>query len=332
MIETFSYRDISLACGRLCGRIVRTPILSSPMLDQAAGCRVIVKAESLQRTGAFKYRGALNKLLSLPPEVRRNGVLAFSTGNHGHAVAAAAAQAGCPAVIVLPNNAAAIKIANCRWWGAEIVLYDPATEDREEVGRRIAGPRGMVVVPPFDDYDIIAGQGTAGVELAEQLAEEGIAPDAFLAPCSGGGLAAGTITAMKKAYSDLRCYVVEPAGLEKMAPSILKGTPQKRPSSGSTLMDGLSGPVAGTKTLGILREYGPAGLSVSDDDVLAAMAAAFTFLKLVLEPAGAAALAAVLSRKDRFEGKTVTVLCSGGNVDTAVFALALERLNARLEG
>lgn len=325
--ETFSYRNILQASERLRGRIVRTPILSSPMLNQAAGCRVIVKAESLQRTGAFKYRGALNKLLSLPAEARARGVLAFSTGNHGHAVAAAAAGVGCPAVIVLPRNAAEIKIANCRWWGAEIVLYDPATEDREEVGRRIAEPRGMTVVPPFDDFDIIAGQGTAGLELVEQLTEEDITPDAYLAPCSGGGLVSGTIAALKHAHPDLPCYFVEPAGLEKMAPSMLTGKPERRPGSGSTLMDGLSGPVAGTKTLAILREHGALGLNASDREALAAMAAAFSHLKLVLEPAGAAALAAVLSRKDLFEGKTVAVLCSGGNVDPTVFAQALTRLS-----
>ncbi|GAB3626863.1 serine dehydratase [Pandoraea terrae] len=323
MQDTFSFSNIQQAADRLKGKVVRTPILESSMLDQTAGCRVLVKAESLQRTGAFKYRGALNKLLSLTPEVRQRGVVAFSSGNHGHAVAAAAAYVGCSAVIVLPKDAAAIKIENCRWWGAEIVLYDPDTEDREEVGRRVAGPRGMLVVPPFDDYDIIAGQGTAGLELAEQLAEEGIRPDAFVVPCSGGGLASGAVTAMKQAYPDLPCFFVEPAGLEKMAPSVREGTPRKRPPGPPTVMDGLSGPVAGTRTSRILRECAATGLSVSDDEVLDAMSTAFRYLKLVLEPAGAATLAAVLKRKADFEGKSVAVICSGGNVDPSVFIRAL---------
>jgi threonine dehydratase len=323
MSDTFSFSHIQQAADRLKGKIVRTPVLESPMLDKAAGCRVLVKAESLQRTGAFKYRGALNKLLSLPSDIRQRGVVAFSSGNHGHAVAAAAAQVGCPAVIVMPKDAATIKIENCRWWGAEIVLYDPDTEDREDVARRVAGPREMLVVPPFDDYSIIAGQGTAGLELAEQLAEEGIRPDAFIAPCSGGGLSSGTIAAMKHAYPHLPCFFVEPAGLEKMAPSVREGIPQKRPPGPPTVMDGLSGPIAGTRTTEILRESRAVGLSVSDDEVLDAMAMAFRCLKLVLEPAGAAPLAALLRRKADFSDKTVAVICSGGNVDPSVFTGAL---------
>lgn len=323
MSDTFSFSNIQQATERLKGKIVRTPLLESPMLNQAAECRVLVKAESLQRTGAFKYRGALNKLLSLSSDVLQRGVVAFSSGNHGHAVAAAAAQAGCPAVIVMPKDAAVIKIENCRWWGAEIVLYDPITEDREEVARRVAGPRNMLVVPPFDDYDIIAGQGTAGIELAEQLTEEGIRPDAFIVPCSGGGLSSGTITAMKHAYPDLPCFFVEPSGLEKMAPSILDGIPHKRPSGPATIMDGLSGPIAGTRTTRILHDANAVGLNVSDDDVLDAMAAAFRSLKLVLEPAGAASLAALLQKKADFQGKNVAIVCSGGNVDPSVFIGAL---------
>ncbi|SOY93343.1 Threonine dehydratase catabolic [Cupriavidus taiwanensis] len=323
MQESFSFFNIQEAAIRLAGSIVRTPLLESPMLNQVAGCRVLVKAESLQRTGAFKYRGALNKLLSLPKDIRQRGVVAFSSGNHGHALAAAASEVGCPVVIVLPKDAAAIKIENCRWWGAEIVLYDPETEDREEVGRRVAGPRNMLVVPPFDDYDIIAGQGTAGLELAEQLSERGIQPDVFIVPCSGGGLASGSTAAMRHTYPDLPCFFVEPAGLEKMAPSVREGTPQKRPAGSPTIMDGLSGPVAGARTSKILRECEAVGLSVSDDEVLDAMAVAFRYLKLVLEPAGAATLAAVLRRKADFEGKTVAVICSGGNVDPSVFMRAL---------
>lgn len=323
MTSEFGISSIHRAAERLAGRIVRTPLLHSAMLDEAAGCRVFVKAEPLQKTGAFKFRGALNKLLSLDPGALARGVVTFSAGNHGQAVAAAAREVGCPAVIVLPRTAPRIKIESCRWWGAEIVLYDPETQDREEVSRRIAEPRGMVTVPPFDDLHIIAGQGTVGLETTEQLRVTGVQPDAFLVCCSGGGLSSGAITAVKHAFPGTECYIVEPVGLEKMARSIATGIPQRRPAGPPTIMDGISGPVAGTLPLGILRRYGAVGLSVSDDEALDAMAKAFRFLKLVVEPGGAAALAAVLSRKADFAGKILAVVCSGGNVDEEVFARAL---------
>ncbi len=323
MNDSFRIAHIQEAAGRLAEHIVQTPVLESPMLNKEAGCRVLVKAESLQLTGAFKLRGALNKLMSLDPDVRRRGIVAFSSGNHGHAVAAAASRMGCPAVIVLPNDAAKVKIENCRWWGAEIVLYDPRTEDREEVGRRVAEPRGMLVVPPFDDYDIMAGQGTAGLELAQQLSAVDVTPDFFIVPCSGGGLASGSTAAMKYAFPALDCRFVEPYGLEKMALSIRLGSPQKRPAGPPTIMDGISGPMSGTRTFKVLRDCGATGLSVTDDEALNAMGKIYRFLKIVSEPAGAAGVAAVLAGKADFRGKTVAVICSGGNVDKDVFAHSL---------
>lgn len=323
MQTEFSMALVDQAVARLRDKVVRTPVLSSPMLDREAGCRVMVKAESLQHTGAFKFRGALNKLLSLSPDARERGIVAFSSGNHGHAVARAAAEVGCKAIIVMPNDAARIKVENCRWWGAEIVLYDQEIEDREEVGRRVAGPRGMVVVPPFDDYDIIAGQATCGVELAEQLDAAGLVPDALIVPCSGGGLSSGTVAAMVHRYPSINPVIVEPEGLEKMAPTLAIGEPQPRPAGPKTIMDGLSGPIAGQRTSRILRDCGANGLAVSDDEVLSAMALAFRVLKLVLEPAGAAPLAALLRNRGQFAGQTVAVICSGGNVDPDVFCKAL---------
>ena len=324
MQTEFSMELVADARKRLEGLVVRTPVLSSPMLDREAGCKVFVKPESLQRTGAFKFRGALNKLLSLTPEDRQRGVVAFSSGNHGHAVAAAAAQVGCKAIIVLPHDAARIKIENCRWWGAEIVLYDPDKEDREAVGRKVAGPLGMVVVPPFDDHAIIAGQATCGVEFAEQLDAAGQKPDSMIVPCSGGGLASGSITAMMHRYPSIRPVFVEPQGLEKMAPTLLVGEPQPRPAGPRTILDGLSGPIAGLRTSRILRACKAEGTSVSDAEVLSAMALAFRALKLVLEPAGAAPLAALLRDRAQFKGQTVAVICSGGNVDPDIFCKALQ--------
>jgi len=316
---------VDQAVTRLHGLVVRTPMLSSPMLDAALACRVWIKAESLQRTGAFKLRGALNKLLALPADARARGVVAFSSGNHGHAVSAAAAHVGCPAVIVLPQDAPKIKIDSCRWWGAETVLYDPATQDRQQIGQDLAESRGMTIVPPFDDHDIIAGQATCGVEFAEQCAAAGITPDVVIAPCSGGGLSSGVFAAMRRRYPAIQTIFVEPQGSQKMAATLAKGAPQSRPAGHHTLMDGLSGPLAGLRPSRLLKAQGASGLAVSDHQALRAMALAFRTVKLVLEPAGAAALAAVLQHGSQFQGQTVALVCSGGNVDPAMFVQALQQ-------
>lgn len=325
-MENFDFSDIRRAAQRLQGHIVRTPLLSSPMLDAAAGCNLFVKAESLQRTGAFKFRGALNKLLTLTEDERAQGILAFSSGNHGHAVAAAAHHVGCTAVIVLPKGAAKIKVENCRWWGAEIVFFDPETENREAVGRRVAEERGgLTVVPPFDDYAIIAGQGTCGIEICEQMQERNIRPDAVLINSSGGGLSSGVTAAVKAICPEADCYIVEPVGFEKMARSLEIGSPQANPSVPKSIMDAITGPIAGTRTFSVLRQHAVKPLSVSDEEALVAMEAAFRMLKLVVEPGGAASLAAVLHRKADFAGKNVVVVCSGGNVDPEVFVRAITR-------
>jgi threonine dehydratase len=310
---------------RLAGRIVRTPLLNSAMLDELAGCRVFVKAEPLQKTGSFKIRGGLNKILATPEEKRRRGFVAFSSGNHGQAVAAGARMVGAPAVIVMPKDAPAIKIESCRWWGAEVIFFDRLTDDREAMGRKIEGERGMTLVPPFDDPDVMSGQGTMGLEIAEQLSEVGVTPDALLVNCSGGGLASGVTTAVKHAFPDTQCYTVEPAGFDKMARSLAAGTPQKNERLTGSIMDALMAQSPGKLTLATLRDNGVKGLSASDDEALDAMAAAFRTLKLVVEPGGGAALGALLARKVDVAGNTVVVVCSGGNVDPAMFARALER-------
>jgi len=321
----FSPALITQAVARLAGKIVTTPMLSSPMLDAALGCRVLLKAESLQRTGSFKFRGALNKLLALPEDVRALGVVAFSSGNHGHAVAAAAAQVGCAAVIVLPRSAPAIKIESCRWWGAETVLYDPETEDRQAIGQHLAESRGMTIVPPFDDHDVIAGQATCGVEFAAQCGAADITPDVIIAPCSGGGLSSGVFAAMHPRYPAIETVFAEPQGSEKMAATLAKGAPQSRPAGHVTILDGLSGPHAGLRPSRLLKACGARGLAVSDAQTLRAMALAFRTVKLVLEPAGAAALAAVLQHPAQFQGRTVAVVCSGANVDSRTFVQALQQ-------
>jgi threonine dehydratase len=317
--------SIRRAAERLAGCVVRTPLLNSAMLDELAGCRVLVKAEPLQKTGSFKIRGALSKILSVPEERRKGGFVAFSSGNHGQAVAAGARMAGAPAVIVMPKDAPAIKIESCRWWGAEVVLFDRVADDREAIGKRIERERGMTLVPPFDDPEVMSGQGTMGLEIVEQLAEVGAKPGALLVNCSGGGLASGVVTAVRDAFPDTRCYTVEPAGFDKMARSLASGEPQRNERLTGSIMDALMAQAPGRLTLTTLRANGVKGLSATDDEALDAMAAAFRTLKLVVEPGGAAALAALLARKVDLEGKTVVVVCSGGNVDPAMFARALER-------
>ncbi|WP_078558978.1 threonine/serine dehydratase [Streptomyces sp. PRh5] len=322
-VPGFGIDAIHEAARRLTGHVVRTPLLNSPMLDDLVGARVLVKAECLQLTGSFKVRGALNALLALEEDARRAGIVAYSAGNHGQGVAAAARLAGCPAVIVMPSTAPRIKVDNCRWWGAETVLYDARTEDREEVARKIIEERGMTLIPPFDDPRVMAGQGTVGLELAEQARELGLTPDTVLVNCSGGGLAAGVITALDDALPGLANHIVEPAGFDKMARSLATGRVCANPHPPGGLMDAISGPAAGARPLAVLRHHDVTGLTVTDEEALAAMATAHRLLKIVIEPGGAASLAALLSGKVDARGKVVALVASGGNVDPAVYLRAL---------
>ncbi|AQA10569.1 threonine ammonia-lyase [Streptomyces malaysiensis] len=322
-VPGFGIDAVHEAARRLTGHVVRTPLLNSPMLDELVGARVLVKAECLQLTGSFKVRGALNALLTLDEDARRAGIVAYSAGNHGQGVAAAARLAGCPAVIVMPNSAPRIKVDNCRWWGAETVLYDPRTEDREEVARKILQMRGMTLVPPFDDPGVMAGQGTVGLEIAEQARELGLTPDTVLVNCSGGGLASGVLTALNDAFPGLANHIVEPAGFDKMARSLAAGRVCANPQPSGGLMDALAGPVAGARPLAVLRHYDVTGLTVTDEETLAAMGAAHRFLKIVVEPGGAASLAAVVSGKADVRDEVVVLVASGGNVDPEVYRRAL---------
>lgn len=322
-VPGFGIDAIHEAARRLTGHVVRTPLLNSPMLDELVGARVLVKAECLQLTGSFKVRGALNALLALDEDARRAGIVAYSAGNHGQGVAAAARLVGCPAVIVMPNSAPRIKVDNCRWWGAETVLYDPRTEDREEAARKILQTRGMTLIPPFDDPGVMAGQGTVGLEIAEQARELGLTPDTVLVNCSGGGLSSGVITALNHTFPGLANHIVEPAGFDKMARSLATGRVRANPQPPGGLMDALAGPVAGARPLAVLRHYDVTGLTVTDEEALAAMGAAHRLLKIVVEPGAAASLAAVLSGKTDVRGKVVALVASGGNVDPEVYRRAL---------
>lgn len=319
-----SLQHIQAAAARIRGAAVQTPLLTSPQLDALAGCRLFLKAESLQRTGSFKYRGALNTMLSLSAEERACGVITYSAGNHGQAVAAAARQMGCSATIVMPAVAPAVKVENCRWWGAEVILYDPATENRAEVMQARMETTGAVFIAPFDDLRVMAGQGTVGLEMCAQVQEAGAQFDAVLLNTSGGGLASGVTAAVRALSPQTACYIVEQAGYQKMAASLMAGVAQTISPAPHSIMDGINGPSAGVLPLEVLRQHGVTPLAVTGEQVRHAMHLAFRTLKLVLEPAGAASLAAVLSNPGLFAGQRVGVVASGGNVDPDVFIGALQ--------
>ena len=320
-----TFADVQAAAERLRGHAVVTPLLESPLLNEELGVRVLVKAEALQRTASFKFRGAYNNLSRISEAGHGRGVIAYSTGNHGQGVAAAARLTGTSAVIVMPAGAPKIKIANTRAWGAEVVLYEAGGEGREPIARRIAEERGLTLVPPFDHPWTIAGQGTAGLELAEQAASLGAELDAVLVPCGGGGLIAGCALALAERAPRVPIYAVEPAGFDDTTRSLAAGERRRNRAGALSFCDALLVPEPGLLTFAINRTHLAGGLVVDDDEVARAMRLAFVHLKLVLEPAGAAALAAITAGKLDCRGKTVAVVASGGNVDAETFSAALKR-------
>jgi threonine dehydratase len=315
--------DVRAAAERLRGKAVRTPLLNIASLDEELGFRLLIKAEPLQRTGSFKFRGAYNTIAQLAPAARQKGVVAFSSGNHAQGVAAAAQLLGIRSTIVMPSDAPAIKIANTRGYGAEVVLYDRDREDREAIARRIAEEQGATTVKPFDDPRVIAGQGTAGLEIAEQAADAGIAIDAVIVNCSGGGLVTGCAVALAALSPTTQIFSSEPAEYDDMARSLSAGTRQTNPPGSRSFCDALMSPMPGEITFPIARRLLAGGFSADDAAVAKAMALAFDRFKLVIEPGGAVSLACALQQPDRFRGRTVVVVASGGNVDRQTFARAL---------
>ncbi len=307
--------DVRAAAGRLDGVVNRTPVITSPALDERAGARVLLKAESLQHTGSFKLRGAYNKVVSIPPGDRERGVLAFSSGNHAQAVALACSLLGASATIVMPADAPAMKLAGTRQHGAEVVTYDRYTEDREHIGLRIAEQRGLTVVPPFDDPLVIAGQATAALELVEQAGEL----DLLLAPVSGGGLVAGCAIAVKALCPSARVIGVEPEAADDYRRS-LAADRRIAIEVPRTIADALQVTMPGELTFAINRRVLDGIVTVSDTELVEGMRFGFERLKLVLEPGGAAGLAALLAgRISVAAGSRVGVVLSGGNVDPARF-------------
>jgi threonine dehydratase len=320
-----TFDDVKRASERLAPHIVRTPLLRNATLDDIANAPVFVKAEPLQRTGSFKIRGALNRILCLSDAQKKAGVVAWSSGNHAQGVAAAAGMFNVPAVIVMPSDAPALKIENTRALGAEVILFDRMTEDREKISYDIAAKRGLTVVPSYDDPYVIAGQGTAGLEAMAQAEDLGITPAHVIVPVSGGGLIAGVGLAARDANPSVQIYSAEPEAYDDHRRSILAKERLKNPSTANALCDALLAATPGALTWAINSKHLNAGYAVSDAQVCAAMAFAFRHLKLVLEPGGAVALAAVLSGLHRKPGEAIMLIASGGNVDATTYRDCLSR-------
>lgn len=315
--------DLRDAAARLAPVAVRTPLLESAFLNDRLGARVLLKAEMLQRTGAFKFRGAYNAVSRIDPVQFPGGVVACSSGNHAQGVAEAARLCGIPAVIVMPADAPAMKVARTKRSGAEVVHFDRFSEDRDAISAAIALERGAQFVAPFDNFHVIAGQGTAGLELSEQAKEAGAELEAVFVPVSGGGLAAGVALAMAEAMPDCRVHTVEPRGFDDMARSLISGRREINAPGAASICDSLLIHQPGALTFPIARAlFGP-GVVVPDADALAAVAFAFNELKLVVEPGGAIGLAALLSGHYELSGRPVAVVLSGGNIDPQVLADAL---------
>ncbi len=312
--------DVDEAARRLAGVALHTPLLTSAALDAMTGGRVFLKAETLQRTGSFKFRGAYNKLAAIPPEQRGGGVVAFSSGNHAQGVAAAARLLGMRCVIVMPFDAPRAKRERTAALGAEIVLYDRAHDDREAIANDIAARRGAILVPPYDDALIIAGQGTAGREIVEDLGALGLVPDVVVVTASGGGLTAGIALAIKTRVPTAMLYTAEPQGFDDHARSFRSGRREQNAALTGTICDALMARMPGKLTFAINQSLVGAGVVASDQEVAAAVAFAFAELKLVVEPGGAVALAALMTDKVDIKNKIAVAVLSGGNVDPEVFS------------
>lgn len=314
------FHHAEAAYRRVSANIVRTPIIANDELDRILSAKVLLKAETLQTTGSFKFRGALNRVLRMTEDERRGGIVAWSSGNHALAISAVAARNGIKATILMPSDAPRAKIEGAERFGGIVRLYDRATEVRETIGAEIAAATGAVIIPPYDDPDIMAGQGTVALEVAEQAHERGLSLDMLAVSCSGGGLAAGCAIAMHGVSPDTRVYCVEPAGFDDTARSLASGQREGNAPGAKSLCDALQVSIPGELTFPVNQALLAGAVVVTDDEVRRAMRVAYDLLKLVVEPGGVAPLAAALAGKLDVSGKTVALVLSGGNVDHDNFA------------
>ena len=323
MIEVPGFADVQAAARRIAPYAVRTPLVESPVLSARTGGRVFLKLESLQRTGSFKFRGACNRILMIPEAQRAKGVVAFSSGNHAQGVAAAAELFGIPALIVMPKDAPRAKIEGTRSYGAEVVTYDRVTDDREAIAAKFVNERGATLVKPYDDPGIMAGQGTAGLEIAEDAARFGVTLDAVATPCSGGGLVTGVALALKGAGLTASVHSVEPENFDGMRRSLAAHARTAAPGGKLSIADALMAPMPGHHVFALADGLLAPGIAVSDEELSRAVAFAALKLKLLVEPGGTAPLAALLAGK--LQGKNLALLISGGNADFEAVANAVRR-------
>jgi threonine dehydratase len=316
---------IRAAAQRLLGHAVRTPLLESPLLNDRLGGRLLVKPECLQLTGSFKFRGAFNKISQIPQGQAQKGVIAYSSGNHAQGVAAAAHMRAIPAVIVMPSDSPRIKLENTRAWGAEVVTFDRHGEDREAIARKLCEERGLTLIPPYDDPDIIAGQGTVGLEIVEQCGERDIVPDAVTICCGGGGLSSGSAIAIADHFTSCALHTAEPEGWDDTARSLASGQRVILNETPASICDALLAPTPGQQTFAINRDLMTSGTVVTEQEVIDAMATALAMFKIVAEPGGAVALASALSGHVPVSGRTVVAVVSGGNVDPELYRELLAR-------
>jgi threonine dehydratase len=303
------------AQARIAPHIVRTPMLRDAALDRLLNATILIKPEVLQKTGSFKLRGATNAILQLTPEQRAHGVVTYSSGNHGQAIACAAASFGIPATIVMPSDAPAIKRDSTKFWGATIIEYDRDTQNREAIAADIVARSGAALIPPYEHPDVIAGQGSAALELAEDAKSAGLALDVLIVPTGGGGFIAGCALALEAASPATKIYAAEPVDWDDTARSLASGTREKNSGKGSKFCDAILTPTPGELTFSINRTRLKAGLTATDDEVRAAQHFAARHLKLIVEPGGAVALAALLARRIETRGQTIAVILSGGNAE-----------------
>ena len=315
----FSFKNIDIAYSQIQNNVIRTPLVSSEYINKELRSNIFFKLENLQITGSFKFRGAFFKISLLTNEEKSRGVVAYSSGNHAQAVAYASNILGINAKIVMPKNAPLIKIDNTKKYGAEIVLYDPISENREKIGEEIANIEKRILIKPYDDENIIAGQGTSGKEIVEELINLGENPDLYLCCCGGGGLIAGTSTYMKHKFKNIKCYAVEPENFNDTQISLINNniTPNKKLSY--SICDALLAEQPGDITFAINKQNLSGGLTVSDDEVKQTIVELAENLKIVVEPGGAVAAAALLNKKIDVKDQTIVVMISGGNIDSEFF-------------